>query len=93
MREEIMQTYSHKFESPMAAYVYDRLLMNGDTGDDETDNGAGDWAVRYGRRILLGNDQGFVGLERFEDVDTARAYMVALRGDWETDDYDTEGQA
>ena len=73
-------------ESPMCAYLYE-LSMNGDTGDDEVYRD-GDWSLRYGRRILCGNSQGFVSLVTFSTLSEACAVMDELHTAWEGDDED-----
>lgn len=72
--------YLGKFSSAMASYLYDRM-MQGDEGDEwETDSEAsGDWASRYGRRILFGDDRGFVDCDRFDNADEAMQAMERWR--------------
>jgi len=74
MREKY-SGYISKFDSPMTCYVYEAWFMSGDFGDEDASDpdGSGDWASRYGKRILWGNDRGSVGLSTFENVQEAKA--------------------
>lgn len=60
-----------KYESPMCLYVFERCLMVGDNGDEDCAL-EGDWANRYGRRILRGDDRGFVALDTYKTVEEAK---------------------
>lgn len=62
--------YSHKFDSPMAKYLYG-LMLNNDNGDADCSDGRGNWAIRYGRRILRGDDQGFVTCASYDTYQEA----------------------
>lgn len=81
-----------KYDSPMAKFLYENVLMNGDFGDDEYSDGEGTWGSRYGRRVLEGDDRGFVYYTRFdteaEAIDAFTSimeYYASLEGDdgWE----------
>lgn len=74
--------YLGKFSSAMASYLYD-LMMRGDEGDDwETDSEAtGDWVIRYGRRILFGDSQGFVDCDKFDGIEEAKEAMNLWRNE------------
>ena len=75
MRENY-DTHFGKFDSPMAAFLFERVMMNGDFGDDEYSDGDGTWGIRYGRRVLEGDSQGFVYYVKF---DTELAAEIAFR--------------
>lgn len=79
---------SYKFSSPMASFVYHAYSMNGDNGEEYDSNEAGDWWGRYGRRILVGNSQGFVDLFTYDTVEEAE--KTAREMYWEYDDEETE---
>ena len=88
--------YGSKFGSPMACYVFDAILLNGDFGDDEVGQDDGPWFQRYGRRILVGSSSGFVDLSTFETVEEAVNAMEALheeydeREEFDAFDYDDD---
>lgn len=75
MREQYDTGYG-KFNSPMAAFIYERCLLHGDFGDSETSDDQGNWASRYGRRVLVGDDSGFVTLDQYDTVAEAEAAIV-----------------
>jgi hypothetical protein len=70
MREDFDTSFG-KFDSPMAAFLYERVMLAGDFGDDEYSDGEGMWGSRYGRRVLEGDDRGFVYYVRFDTVEEA----------------------
>ena len=75
-----------KYCDPMAI-VLDTIWLDGDLGDESVidDNG---WfgAVRYGRRILSWNSQGFISSSRFDTVTEAESFMTELEADWHDDE-------
>jgi hypothetical protein len=72
MRQEIKATYVSKFDSPITAYIYDRVIMNG-LEDEQADDGFG-WSVaRVGKRVVYEHSTGFVGSIRFRTVAEAEA--------------------
>ena len=75
MRENY-DTSHGKFESPMAHYVYD-MMMEG-MSDESWSTWWGDWADRIGKRIVFGDDRGFVYLTRYDNVDKAAEGMEWL---------------
>lgn len=73
-----------KYDCPMAKYLYERVMMNGDFGDDEVQTGDMEGIARYGRRTLYWDDQGFVGSETFGSVSSAEDWMNRVRDDHRT---------
>jgi hypothetical protein len=67
-----------KYDCPMAKYLSERVMMNGDFGDDEWSDGMGDGWARYGRFLLFWDDRGFVGCDKFPTV----AAAIADRDQW-----------
>ena len=65
------QEIGHKFDSPMAVYLYYCELLNGNEGDETASDHLGGWANRYGRRILMGDDYGRVTYARYDTPDEA----------------------
>lgn len=99
--DEITQTdpHRHKFADALAEYAYDNLDWAYDaTGDVDCPTG---WFARLGdKRILRGDDRGFVWVEKFADKRGAETIYSALERlyytwadeethvDPETDEYD-----
>jgi len=70
MREKFDTAWG-KFNSPMARFLYEHILLNGDFGEDEYSDGEGTWGNRWGRRVLEGDDRGFVYYTRFDTIEAA----------------------
>jgi hypothetical protein len=71
------------------AYVID--VACDPTGDDEVSMGIfGDYAVRFGRRVLVVDGQGFVSAVRYASVDEASAAMDELRDEFRGSDDDDD---
>jgi hypothetical protein len=68
-------THWGKYNCALAEYIAVAIMGNGDFGDDELTFSEGEWANRYGRRILSGDNQGFVNLETFDNEVSAVAAM------------------
>lgn len=77
MREVYEASYG-KYDSPITAYLYDRML-DGDEGDDYAADGDGEWACRFGRRIMWGDNRGFVYSIRYQHDSEAKAAMYTIR--------------
>lgn len=67
-----------KFDSPMARFLYERLMMEGDFGEDEYSDEDGFWVSRYGRRVLEGDDRGFIYYTKFPTAEAAEAEVRKL---------------
>lgn len=68
-----------KYDCEMAQFLYESVLLNGDEGDDECSDGEGNWAIRYGRRILIGDDRGFVDCETHDtEADAVEHWAKAM---------------
>lgn len=69
---ETYSNYSTKFSSPMACYVHDYVMGNGDNGDEDWSNpNSGEGAARFGRRILTWRSDGFINLITYDDEQEA----------------------
>ncbi len=79
-----------KYDSPMALYLHDVVMMAGDFGADEWSDGEGHWSSRYGRRFLHGDDRGFVYCTTMaSEEDAIRAwseFMAKLDAERDADD-------
>jgi hypothetical protein len=75
-REEYRSTHG-KFNSPMAALMFDRLLDGGDGERSWSNPDWGSWAEQYGRRILHSDNRGFITLVKFATPDEALAWAKA----------------
>lgn len=72
MREQYdLDTHYGKYDSLMACFMFEQVLMSGDFGDDEYSDGEGTWGSRYGRRVLEGDDRGFVYYSKLDTVEQA----------------------
>ncbi len=84
----------HKFSCAMAEFLYCRLDMSDQyAGSDECPHG---WFERFGKRVLRGNDQGFVWLEQYPSADDAEQAVDAWQtacSTWEQGPYDDDGNA
>lgn len=67
-----------KYDNPMASYLFNSVMMNGDFGEDELNYGEGEGMARYGRRILYWDNQGFVGCDTFRTVELAQEHFQAI---------------
>ena len=76
MRTEILASYCTKFDSSMAAYVYDKI-GSGALEADRTNYSAlsGESFSQIGRRVLAEDSQGFVELLDFATAAEADAWM------------------
>ena len=63
----------HKHSCALSEYLYDKLLGGIATPDDEWCDGEGNFIDRFGKRWLVGTDQGHVGIIPFEDEAHAKA--------------------
>jgi len=64
-----LHTDSHKFNHDgLAEFVFDQLTNDEDEGCGDSDYG---FACRYGKRILWGDSDGNVALQRFDSVGQA----------------------
>lgn len=69
--------HRHKFADALAEYLYDDMdsWAHDASGDAECPTG---WFARIGKRILRGDDHGFVWVERFHDERGAETIFNAL---------------
>lgn len=74
-----------KFDSPMAVYLYD-LMLEGCEGDEWDSDGNGAWFHRFGRRILHGDDRGFVGVVTYPTEDEAVRLCALQSAHWNTEE-------
>jgi hypothetical protein len=61
-------------------------MLNGDFGDDEYSDGEGTWGNRYGRRVLEGDDRGFVYYMKLDTVDEATVEFRKIAERYEEDE-------
>lgn len=59
----------------LAAYLWERKL-DGNEGEDERTNEAGDGCTRYGRRVLEWDGRGFICQNRYDSVEAAQVAML-----------------
>lgn len=85
MREEY-GAYIKKYDSPLSSYMHSKLNEGALMAEDEATNGMGEWAGRFGRRVLREDDRGFVYCHHFSTVDFAEEYMAEMHGEWETEE-------
>ena len=72
----------HKFGGDPMAESLHHVMLDGDPGDlyaGDTDIG---WANQYGRRLLRGDTQGFVWVERYPDAFSAETVLIDHFADW-----------
>lgn len=75
---------SDKYDSPMAVYL-ESLWCRGDSGDDWVGNveWSGGHNVRYGRRIMVSDNYGFVSVLTFSTEGQAKDFMDDLYRQYE----------
>ena len=88
MKEQYgLDTHYGKFDSLMGCFMFEQVMLNGDFGDDEYSDGEGTWGNRYGRRVLEGDDRGFVYYTRLDTLAEAEAKFRGVAEQYEgTDD-------
>jgi hypothetical protein len=59
MRKEIAETYSHKFDSPFTAWLYQVSLDGCDDEFGDVDSPLGCWVGRLGKHILIAAESGY----------------------------------
>lgn len=59
MRTQIAETYSHRFDSPFTAWLY-QVSMDGCDDEFGTIDEFGYWVGRLGRHVIIEDSQGFV---------------------------------
>jgi len=84
VRDTYGDTSYGKFDSPMANYCYHRLMLEGVSEDASASTEHGDWAIAYGRRILHGDDRGFVYLSTWDTTDEAIRRVIEQDLEWNT---------
>lgn len=84
MREDTRDREFGKYDCGMAVYLHFAML-DGDDGDDyaSSPEGSGDWVIRYGRRLLMGDDRGFVSCQTFATAADAAITFGQMRDDIE----------
>lgn len=67
MRADYDTSGPGKFEGepPMARFLFERIVLQGFSDDSCSHEGSGFWADRIGRRMILGDGQGFVWYVRY----------------------------
>jgi hypothetical protein len=85
---EYLDTRWRQFDSPMARFMFERVLLEGDFGEDEYSDEQGTWGNRYGRRVLEGDDRGFVYYVCFPTSEEATAEFRKVAEQFETEDED-----
>jgi len=75
MRERY-DVHHGKYESPMAHYAYSCVLEG--MSDESWSSWTGEWADRLGKRIVWGDDRGFVYLLVCKTVAEAEKIMADL---------------
>ena len=86
--DDVRDLHYGKFSDPMAVVLFDAML-NGDFGDDEYSDGEGTWGIRYGRRVLEGDDHGFVYYFKLDTVEQATSEFRAVAENYEQDEEET----
>lgn len=66
----------HKFQSHMASYLYG--LDAGSADEEMSDEHDSSGIARFGKRLLMWDSQGFVGVERCDSVEQAHEMFEAL---------------
>lgn len=89
LREQY-DTSHGKYDRPFTAYLFERVILNGFSDESDSDEGSGDWIYRVGRRIVTGDDRGFIGSLRFDTVEQAKRQFTAITDTYydEQDDED-----
>lgn len=91
---EAHSNYIAKFDGPLSCYMHSALNEGRLVVDDEASNGHGEWAGRFGRRVLREDDRGFVwchkfyGSDRATAVQAAEEYMAIKHAEWYDDEDD-----
>jgi hypothetical protein len=75
MREQL--TYVTKYDSFMTAFLYERVVLEG-FSDDSASDGEGNWVELVGRRIVWGDDRGFVYSVKFANYGAAKVAFSAI---------------
>lgn len=71
MLNEYRELMTSGMDSPITAYLWDRVL--GESGeDDSTSDGMGNGIALIGKRIVEWNDSGFVSSDRYGTANDAR---------------------
>jgi len=86
MLKEARESYVHKFDSPLAAWVYQHYGPQ-DCDEDASNADFGGWVGRIGRRILVEDSRGFVSLGRWDDEDSAHQAFVLMATDMGCDGF------
>lgn len=83
----------HKFDSALAEYVHDEMMDDWSSesrGDAESSIG---WFAQIGKRILRGDSQGFVWIEKFDCEHSASMIADALENvanAWDRPEWDDD---
>ena len=74
----VSDPYRHKYDGALCEWVYDHIELwsDGASGDSESTIG---WFAQIGKRLLRGDSQGFVWLEKYGNEHEASMIVRALR--------------
>lgn len=82
-----------KFDRPFTRYLYERVVLEGRTDEFDSHECNGDWIDRVGRRIVTGDDRGFVVSRTFATVGEAQAVFAEVSESYyEHDDEEEEDE-
>jgi hypothetical protein len=80
MREQFSTSWD-KYDSSMTAFLYERVVLDG-CSDDSTSDGQGSWADLIGRRVVWGDEQGFVYSVKFGNPGAARVAFSTIENEF-----------
>lgn len=78
-----------KFDNGMAVYLY-HALMDGSEGNEWNTDGDGEWYNRYGRRVLSGDNRGFIYCQKFDTEEEAKEVCREADEQWRGDECECE---
>lgn len=87
--ESYTDLHHGKYDSQMAHFVSLNLEHGVLTADEEASlPDVGEWAGRFGRRVLFNDSQGFVYLDTYGNAQEAEEAFHRMTVDWDEDDED-----
>lgn len=86
MRENYGTSHG-KFDSPLTAYVYEHVILNGGEDDFVGNADLGESVTRIGKRLVYEDSQGFVSMVKEDNAIAAEVVFML-----EADDYDAEDE-
>ena len=85
----------HKYDSALCEYIHWEMDMWADQARGDAESCIG-WYAQIGKRIMRGDSQGFVWLERFDNVHEADMIVSALErveSAWDRPEWDEDCEA